>query len=175
MTRKRDQVSHLVQVARIRIETAIVEIRGDDISDDEAEADAIETAEHLVETAWVMQPFDATAYRPHVQSIISREEIDEMREIGNTDSAETLVDAIEDTRYLLLKADCATAEGKVVLQPWLVVDQPDLLTSDLCLEWLKSLEDLGLTHMSERLDDLAAGSPPFPSDQVLFGAKPKRK
>ena len=33
MTRKRDQVSHLVQVARFRIETVVVEIRGDDIGE----------------------------------------------------------------------------------------------------------------------------------------------
>ena len=62
-----------------------------------------------------------------------------------------------------------------MLQPWLDIDRPDLLTSDLCREWLRSLQELGLTHMSERLDDLAAGSPALPSDRVLFGAKPHRK
>jgi hypothetical protein len=28
-----------------------------------------------------------------------------------------------------------------------------------------------LTHLSERLDDLSAGSPPMPSDLVLFNVK----
>ena len=179
MTRKRDQISHLVQVARIRIETTVVEIRGDDIGDEEAAAEAIEVAEQLPQRAWAKQRYDRTAYRPHIQTMISREEIEELREMGNTATADSLLDADTDDatrfRYLLLKADCDTAEGEVILQPWLDIDQPNLLTSDLCREWLKSLEDLGLTHMSERLDDLAAGSPPLPSDQVLFGVKPPRK
>ena len=179
MTRKRDQISHLVQVARIRIETTVVEIRGDDIDDDEAAAEAIEVAEQLPQRAWHRQRYDRTAYRPHVETMISRDDIEELREMGSTASAESLLDAdTEDGtrfRYLLLKADCATAEGQVVLQPWLDTDQPNLLTSDLCREWLRSLQDLGLTHMSERLDVLAAGSPPLPSDQVLFGVKPRRK
>ena len=176
MTRNRDQISHLVQVARIRIETSVVEIRGDAIDDDEAAAEAIETAEQLPQRAWIRQPYDGTAYRPHVQTMISREEIEEQREMGNTASAESLLDPDTDGetrfRYLLLQADCDTAEGGVVLQPWLDTDQPNLLTSDLCREWLRSLQDLGLTHMSERLDELAAGRAPLPSDQVLFGMKP---
>ena len=175
MTRKRDQVSHLVQVARFRIETVVIEIRGDDIGDDEAAIEAVEIAEQLPQRAWVRQPYDADSYRPHVQAMISREEIAELREMGNTASAESLLDPEDDIRYVLLKADCGNAEGEVVLQPWLDVDQPNLLTSDLCREWLKSLENLGLTHMSERLDELAAGSPPLPSDQVLFNVKKPRK
>ena len=79
-----------------------------------------------------------------------------------------------ETRYVLLKANCDTAEGDLLLQPWLVIEQPDLLTSDLCREWLGSLNELGLTHMSERLDDLAGGSPFLPSDRILF-APPRRK
>ena len=189
MARKRDQISHLVQVARIRIETTVVEIRGGDIDDDEAAAEAIEIAERLPQRAWRRQRYDRTAYRPHVETMISRDDIEELREMGNKASPESILDADNDDgtrfRYLLLKADCGTAEGgtaeggtaegEVVLQPWLDIDQPDLLTSDLCREWLRSMQDLGLTHMSERLDDLATGSPPLPSDQVLFGVKPRRK
>lgn len=178
MTRKRDQIRHLVQVARIRIETTVVEIRGDDVDDVEAAAEAIEIAEQLPQRAWRRQRYDRAAYRPHVETIISRDDV-ELREMGNTASPESILDADNDDgtrfRYLLLKADCGTAEGEVVLQPWLDIDQPNLLTSDLCREWLRSLEGLGLTHMSERLDDLAAGNPPLPSDQVLFGVKRRRK
>ena len=79
-----------------------------------------------------------------------------------------------ETRYVLLKANCDTAEGDLLLQPWLVIEQPDFLTSDLCREWLGSLNELGLTHMSERLDDLAGGSPFLPSHRILF-APPRRK
>jgi hypothetical protein len=48
---------------------------------------------------------------------------------------------------------------------------PDLLASDLCRGWIDALQELGLIHLSERLDDLTAGSPPIPSDLVLFNVK----
>ena len=176
MKQRRDRVSHLVQVARIRIETTVVEIEGEDIDDAAAELEAIEEAELLPNEAWVTQPFDGNSYRPHVQSLLSREEIDELAEAGQSASAE-LDRACEPIRYLLLKANCGSGEGELVLQPWLVADQPDLLASDLCRAWLDALKELGLTHLSERLHDLAAVSPPLPSDQVLFNvqrrAKPK--
>ena len=44
-------------------------------------------------------------------------------------------EASEAVRYLL-EANCDTGETGVVLQPWLVVDQPDRLASDLCREWI---------------------------------------
>lgn len=168
----RKRPSHFVQVARLRIETTIIGIDADDDADDAGvEREAIETASSLAEENWKLLPFDRGAYEPHVQAIISQEEIAEMVEIGSRASIKTLVDANEDTRYLLLKADCATGEATVVLQPWFNVDEPDLLTSDLCTAWLRALEDLGLTHMSHRLDDLAAGAQLMPSDQILFGPK----
>jgi len=69
MTRPRDKISHLVKVARIRIETTVVEVEGDDIDDDEAALEAIEAAELMPDEMWVTQPFDAAAYRPHVQTL----------------------------------------------------------------------------------------------------------
>ena len=176
MKDQRKQPSHFVQVARLRIETTIIGIDADDDADDAGvEREAIDIAQSLTGADWILQPFDRGAYKPHVQSIISREEIAELAETGSKASITTLVDANEDTRYLLLKADCATGEAKVVLQPWLNVDEPNLLTSDLCKAWLMALEDLGLTHMSDRLDDLAAGAQRMPSDQILFGPKAPRK
>ena len=167
MTERRRQISHLVQVARVRIETAVVEIEGGDIDDEEAERQAIEEAEFLPREVWTLQPFDANANRPHVQAMLSH---DEFAENGKTLHTE-LVNASEPIRYLLLKANCDTGEADLVLQPWLVVDQPDLLASDLVRAWIDVLQDLGVTHLSQRLDDLAAGSPPLPSDQVLFNVK----
>jgi hypothetical protein len=175
MAHKRKQPSHFVQVARIRIETAIFGIDADDGDDAEVEREVIETANSIADANWVMQPFDHANYQPHVQSIISKEEIAELAEIGSTKSAATLVDANEDVHYLLLMADCASGEGRVVLQPWFVVDQPNLLSSDLYREWVTSLQDLGLAHMSERVDDLAAGAQPQPSDQIAFGIKRRKK
>ena len=79
--------------------------------------------------------------------------------------------AWNETRYLLLKGDCGAGEGDIVLQPWLKTEEPDLLASDLCSDWIGTLEGLGLTHLSERLDGLAGGSPPTPSDRILFGVR----
>ena len=81
----------------------------------------------------------------------------------------------DETRYLLLRANCATAEGDLMLQPWFNIDDPDLLASDLSRDWLGCIQELGLTHMSERLDDLSGGSPPMPSDRILFGARSRKK
>lgn len=170
MEHKRDRISHLVPVARIRIETTVIEIDGDDIDDEDAERQAIENAELLPDDVWSLQPFNENDYQPHVQSIISREEIAELARQGRSSSTE-LIEASEFIRYQLLKANCDTSEAELVLQPWLVVDEPDLLASDLCREWISALKGLGLTHLSERLDDLAAGSQPLPSDQILFNVK----
>ena len=98
-------------------------------------------------------------------------------------SADILTDSevVEDTlrrnetRYLFLKGDCETGEGDVILQPWLNTQEPDLLASDLCAEWIGALEQLGLTHLSERLDDLAGGSLPTASDRILFGALSRKR
>jgi hypothetical protein len=168
--RNRKRVSHLVRVARIRIETAVVRIEGDDRDDEEAEHEAIEKAASLPDDVWVMQPFDESAYRPHVQSMIPRDEIAELTEEGRSAEHE-LADLGEAIRYQLLKANCDTGEGDLALQPWLEVDEPDLLASDLCSGWIGALQDLGLTHLSERVDELRAGSPPMPSDLVLFNVK----
>lgn len=116
MSRKTGRISHLVLVARLRIETTIVEIEGCDIGDDEAMAEAVEEAECLADEAWTMEPYDQEGYRPHVQSIIAREEFEEMAEHGSTRSAEAWVDARDHTRYLLLMANCGTAEGELILQ-----------------------------------------------------------
>jgi hypothetical protein len=76
-----------------------------------------------------MQPFDETAYRPHVQSMISREKIAELTREGRSADAE-LADLGEAIHYQLLKANCDTGEGELALQPWLEVERPDLLASD---------------------------------------------
>jgi hypothetical protein len=175
MPRKPDQVTYVAQVARVRIETAVVKIKADASKAEDAIAKAIVRAKQLPAAAWTMEPYDPNSYRPHVQEIATQDELEEDRQRGGPASDEELIDAREHTRYLLLTANSETAEGDVILQPWLVVDQPDLLASDLCREWIAALQSLGLTHMSERLDDLAAGGRPRPSDRVMFAAKSRRK
>jgi len=98
-------------VARIRLETALVEIEGDDRDDEEAERQAIEKAEALPDDVWVMQPFDESAYRPHVQSMISREELAELTQEGRSADPE-LADPGEAIHYQLLKANCDHGGGR---------------------------------------------------------------
>ena len=38
-----------------------------------------------------------------------------------------------------------------------------------------ALDQLGLTHLSQRLDDLAGGSVPTASDRILFGARSRKQ
>lgn len=160
-----------VLVARPRIDTVIVEVDARD--DGEAERKALAKAKHLRSEEWEAQPFDGRIYRPHVATMIAQDEFTAIDQSESERAAELLAET--ETRYLLLKANCDTAEGDVLLQPWLVVDHPDLLASDLVREWIGSLQDLGLTHMSQRLDDLTAGEPPKPSDDILFRTNRPRK
>jgi hypothetical protein len=166
MARLPELVRYYVRVARIRLDTAVVEV---DASDDgDAEQKAIELAQLLPGTEWQQQPFEPAAYQPHVETMVAQDELLESEEVE---------DALcrDETRYLLLKGDCGTGEGDVILQPWFNTEEPNLLASDLCVEWIGSLEQLGLTHLSERLDDLAGGSPPSNSDRILFSARSKQR
>jgi hypothetical protein len=160
-------VKYHVQLVRLRFDAAIIEVQA--TGDSDAERKAIEQAQQLSDADWQLQPFDHAAYRPHAEAMIAEDEL-----TGPEEVEDAL--AWNETRYLLLKGDCGAGEGDVVLQPWFKTDEPDLLASDLCSDWIGTLEGLGLTHMSGRLDDLAGGSPPTPSDRILFGVRsPNRK
>ena len=162
---------YYVRVARPRIETAVVEVEA--VDDEEAEQRALEQATQLSEASWAIEPFDIGTYRPHVDTMVSGDDFDPVVELDRGQATELLAETA--THYLLLRADCDVGEGEVVVQPWLVVDDPDLLASDLTRDWLRSLEQLRLTYMSERLDDLASGETPKPSDRILFDTSTRRK
>jgi hypothetical protein len=161
------RVKHYVLVARPRIETAIVEV--DATHDADAEQQALAKAATLPAAAWSPRRYDPSAYRPHVETMIAEDELEGQRARDCKHAAELLTEF--ETRYLLLMAKEDSEAGHLLLQPWFITDEPDLMASDLTRDWLASLQRLGLTHMSERLDDLAAGSTPTPSDRVLFGAR----
>ena len=114
-----------------------------------------------------LQPFNHAAYQPHAEAMVAQDELTDL---------ESREDALRrnETRYMLLKGDCETGEGDVILQPWLKTQEPNLLASDSCAEWIGALEQLGLMDFSERLDDLAGGSLPTASDRILF-CTPSRK
>jgi hypothetical protein len=171
MARSPRRSKYYVRVARPRIETAVVEVEA--VDDEEAEQRALEQATQLSEACWAIEPFDMGAYGPHVDKMVSGDDFDPVVELDRDQATELLAETA--THYLLLRADCNAGEGEVVVQPWFVVDDPDLLASDLTRDWLRSLEQLRLTYMSERLDDLASGETPKPSDRILFDTSTRRK
>ena len=162
---------YYVRFARPRIETAVVEVEA--VDDEEAEQRALEQVMQLSEASWAIEPFDLGTYRPHVDTMVSGDDFDPVVQLDRDQATELLAETA--THYFLLRADCDVGEGEVVVQPWLVVDDPDLLASDLTRDWLRSLEQLRLTYMSERLDDLASGETPKPSDRILFDTPTRRK
>lgn len=171
MARTPKQSKYYVRVARLRIETAILEV--DAVNDDEAERKAVQKAMQMPTRAWVAERFDPSVYRPHVETMVTGDDFAPPVRLDQDQALEELAEV--DTRYLLLKASSDIDEGGLVLQPWFVTDRPDLLASDITRDWIGSLQQLGVTHLSERLDDLAAGSPPQPSDRILFSAPGPRK
>ena len=175
MAAKRKRENYQVQVARIRIETTVVEVKAE--GDEAASRMAVDRAKRLPSTTWTIEPYDGNSYRPHVRAIVSAEELVAHVEEGGaaTTREADIARQAAATRYMLLKANCDTAEGDVIVEPWLTVDHPDLLASDLCRAWMLALEGLGLTHMSDRLDDLAAGAKPTVSDKILFSPVQRRR
>ena len=171
MARSPPTSKYFVRVARLRIETAIVEVEA--ANDDEAQQMAIREAVQLPEEAWAAEEFDHATYCPHIDVMVTGGDFDPPIKLDRGHAFDLLAEA--ETRYLLLKTSSDQDEGDLVLQPWFNVDQPDLLVSDLTRDWIASLQSQGLTHMSERLDDLAAGSPPKPSDRIIFSAPKQRK
>lgn len=175
MARSPRRSKYYVRVARPRIETAIVEVEA--TNDADARRKAISRATELPAKAWVMEKHDRRAYGPHVDTMVTGADFDPPILLDADRAARLLADT--ETHYLLLMSGGDTDEGTVVLQPWFTVDAPDLLASDLTRDWIASLEQLGLTHLSERLDELRAGSPPTPSDRILFSVprppKPRDK
>lgn len=179
MPKPRRKLTYHVQLARLRLDTTVVTIEIDHHDDDLAADAALTRVDALPATAWRAQPVTSTDYAPFVQAVIPQDELkhptDDERDI------EAQIEDEAEIRYILLKANCGTGEGDVVLQPWLLTDQPDLMASDLTRDWIASLEHLGLTHLSKRLDELPAGAKPNIGDAILFGAriprgrKPKRK
>ncbi|MEQ1716448.1 MAG: hypothetical protein ABL907_10765 [Hyphomicrobium sp.] len=170
MTQSPRLQKYYVRVARLRIETAVVEV--DAATDEEAKQEAIFEAESLSAAKWSTSPFDPASYGSHVETMVTGDDFDPPAELDKHAAAQLLEEV--ESHYLLLQTSSDEDSGNVVLQPWFNVDEPDLLASDLMRDWIAELQHVGVTHLSERLDDLAAGSPPMPSDRILFSA-PRRR
>jgi hypothetical protein len=133
---------YYAKVVRLRLEVACVEIEGDDITTGQQAADLALDMASNGPLDWKLQPFDAEAYGPHVEMLLSDPEIDDeeaeaaaiRRWMCNPETA------VHD-RYLLLHADTETGEGRTILQPWLS-EAAGLMLADLCGEWMDDLADL---------------------------------
>lgn len=137
-----DPMRYYAKVVRLRLEVACVEIEGDDITTGQQAADLALDVASNGPLDWKLQPFDAEAYGPHVEMLLSDPEIDDeeaeaaaiRRWMCNPETA------VHD-RYLLLHADTETGEGRTILQPWLS-EAAGLMLADLCGEWMDDLADL---------------------------------
>jgi hypothetical protein len=169
---------HYAQVARLRIETAIIEFDADLEGGEGAQKIAEQQANRLPQSAWRLEPFNADEQAPFVLSIVDETEVKEAREelgpMGTVDPHE-LADVTDEIRFILLSGNLDTAEGEIICQPWLATDPPNLLISDIARDWVDKLDALGLTDLSDRLDELREGKQPMPSDLVRFGVAKKRK
>jgi hypothetical protein len=169
---------HYAQVARLRIETAIIEFDADPEGAEGAQKIAEQKARRLPQSSWHLEAFNADEQAPFVLSIVDETEVNEVRqELGpeGTVDPHKLADVTDEIRFVLLSGNLAAGEGEIICQPWLSTDPPDLLISDIARDWIDKLDALGLTDLSDRLDELREGTPPLPSDLVRFGVAKKRK
>ena len=170
---------HYAQIARLRIETAIIEFDADIEGAEGAQKIAEQKAKLLPQSAWRLEPFNAEDQAPFVLSTVDETEVKEARQdlgpMGTVDPHE-LADVINEIRFILLLGNLDTAaEGEIICQPWLATDPPNLLISDIARDWVDKLDALGLTDLSDRLDELREGAQPMPSDLVRFGVAKKGK
>ena len=98
MARSPKHSRYYVRVARLRVETAIVEV--DAVDEEEAERRAAGKARSSA-TSWSLEPFDAHAYRPHVETMITGDELDPPVKLDRDQGEEMLADV--ETHYLLLQ------------------------------------------------------------------------
>jgi len=169
---------HYAQVARLRIETALIEFDADEDDAGAAQELAEQKAKGLAGSEWRLEPFNGEDQAPFVMSVIDETEAAELcKDPGpaGTVAPYELVDVAGVTRFVLLSGNLDIGEGEVISQPWLSAGLPNLLISDIAHDWIEKLEALGLTNLSDRLDELREGSPPQPSDLVRFGVAQKRK
>lgn len=132
---------HYVRIVRPRFELMVVEVSAADHK--EAEMLALEQADDADDDAWTLLDHDPGTYDAHVQRCTSEDDV-EANSSGPSERAEivqTLLDPTpdEDFKYLLLLADVADGEGRVIWERWLKFHEPDLLESDLIDDWISAL------------------------------------
>lgn len=134
-------MKYYAKVVRIRLEVACVEI-DDDIKTGQEAADRALDAATADDLPWKLLPYDADAYAPHVEMLVSDPELAEAGETAQVIRRwMRSPESSAQDRYLILHADLETGEGRTILQPWLS-EAAGLTLADLCGEWMDDLADL---------------------------------
>ena len=157
---------YYAKVVRLRLEVAYVEVEGDDIKTGEQAADLLLDQSIADELDWRLLPFDNDAYAPHVELLVSDQQL------SDSEVTPELIrrwmrtsEASQQDRYLILHADTETGEARTILQPWLS-EAAGLTLADLCGEWMDDLADLS---------ELAVQPPqPKPSSATIIPFPPRR-
>lgn len=135
-------MKYYAKVVRIRLEVACVEIDDDDIKTGQEAADRALDAATADDLPWKLLPYDADAYAPHVEMLVSDPELTEAGETAQVIRRwMRSPESSAQDRYLILHADLETGEGRTILQPWLS-EAAGLTLADLCGEWMDDLADL---------------------------------
>jgi hypothetical protein len=159
--------NHIVRLCRVRFEIAIVEVKAED------EEAAMEKAlsKHIPDAKWHLLPFDAEAYVPHVESCVSDHTIDANsaepgdREEYLAELRSPLYD--HDVRYMLLQADVADGEGRVLIDPW-YPQHPGLRELDMISDWGSTLQDMHAKALANfEASDEPTGRAPCPSRVII--------
>lgn len=138
MSKKR----YRVRLVRPVFQVAVVDVEA--AEEEGAMLEALSQAETIPEKDW-RGAFNPDSYFYDAQYV---EEADKPQD----DYIFTGID--EDRKYLLLKADTDSGEGKVIFQPWLN-EISDLMIADLCSDWsgqLQGLEEAGVSSFYESLE-----------------------
>jgi hypothetical protein len=119
---------------------------------------AVRKAVKLRGGAWHLLPFDDENYRPHVEECHSQLDVEANCEpderkayVENLKSPES-TEEIDYVRYLLLYADVAGGDGRVIFEPWFPTRDPQLLEHDLATDWVDTLvrlRDEGLQNFED--------------------------
>ncbi len=128
--------NYLIRLCKPEFKTLVLEVEAD--SAESAALEAYKQATVSSEQSWKLT--DDADYMMDVQMILPTSET------SNAEDREFIEDA-KDSRYLMLKAECDTGEGGVLMQPW-VHEQDHLLMADLIKDWQMALDEAYEEHLA---------------------------
>ena len=131
------ETKYTIRFVRPVFEKIDIEVNGS--CEEEALLSAVHTlmTDKEKEKLWSGQ-FDEKNYTGFVESISAQDDDDNIEDEDLED--EGLEDENIDghSKYVILQADMANAEGGVVPQPWLMAQNPFMI-ADLCQDWISQL------------------------------------